>query len=422
MKAKLLSKALVLVAVFGLAACSKPGEEKLPATSISAAIDWDDGSGSPTLDGTVIRLADVIIGATYSENCFSVQKVDGNQVYAIEVITTESIEGVYDVKDIVDVVGTVSSTDGRPQVIDAKLTWGTGGEEACKGKGALNYYADFTRPGWDYNINRSWSGRWTESTWQIASVPTIVEGEATTFHVTFPGENLDVDDIENYCIMDVHVPALNAEQAATVSEWASQFEVGDGVYLFAQVYFKDYVCLMLPYTSFRFQGTNAEVEITNVFETFAGAEAAVNTIINVDLPSFASDAVYSWVTDTTSYTTELEDGTEVPLAIVSANTKDAETALYDIIDANLETGYAGVKYEAEGWYLVDIGAVDEAGTIGYLFLNGTLNEVVDETTGEPGYELVDSTCQILVYPSSETAIVMEIIPLTVDVVVAGDAE
>ena len=180
--------------------------------------------------------------------------------------------------------------------------------------------------------------------------------------------------------------------------------------------------MILPITSFQFEGTNLAKEITGVYSTFGEAELGINEKVNGNLPSFASTSVYSWVVDTESYTDELETGEEVPVVMVSANTKDVETALYDIIDADLESGYAGVKYEAEGWYLVQIGAVDNDGTIGYLFANGQLqeSEETDPESGEPLLELVDTTCTILVYPSA-TAVILQIEVTTTDVVITPAA-
>lgn len=446
MKAKLLSKSLLFLALFALVGCGKPGpssepeseestestesvESTLPVTAVSTAISWDDSSSAPTLDGQVVRLLDVIVCATYSNTRLCVQQVEGNQVIAIEVITAEDYTATFDVKDVLEVIGTISSENGRPQLINATLAWGTGGQEACDGTGPLNYYADFTRPSWDYNIKRSWAGRWTESTWQIATVPNVVAGQETVFHVAFPGENLDVTDEYNYSYLDVIIPALTEEQATEVNEWAAELEVGCGVYLFSQVWFKDYICIMLPFTSFRFDGTNPVVELTGIYDNFADVETAIQDTITLDLPSIESDLVFSWVLDATSYTTELvEDDptTEVPVIIVTANVKvtDCETALNDILGVVVDgegNGYIQA-HEAEGWYCVEAGQL-QSGEIAYVFVNGTLQETEDSTEEEPSYEVVDSTAQMMVYASlAENAIYMEIVPLTQDIIVVPEEE
>lgn len=441
MKAKLLSKSLVLLAVFALVGCGKPAgdsesvestpseeESTVLPTAVSTAISWDDASGAPTLDGQFIRLQDVTINATYSNTRLCVQQVEGNQVIAIEVVTAADYTATFDVKDTIDVYGTVSSEDGRPQIINAELQWGTGGQEACDGTGPINYYADFTRGAWDYNIKRSWAGRYTESTWQVATVPTVVPGEETVFYVAFPGEDLDVTDVENYSYLDVIIPALNEEQAAVVSEWASTLEVGCGVYLFSQVWFRDYICIMLPYTSFRFSGTNAVVELTGIFDNFADVEEAIQDTITLDLPTITSEHPFSWVLDATSYTTEIEEGnpeTEVPVIIVTANVKVAncEAALFDILgveyDEDTQTSYIGA-HEAEGWYCVESGQLS-SGEVAYVFVNGDLQETAESTPEAPKYEVVNTTAQMMVYASlSENAIFMEIVPLTLDIVVVPE--
>ena len=443
MKAKLLSKSLLFLAMFALVGCGRPqnptsepseptgsettetpSESETPTATdmtVSGVIAWDGDSNSPTFDGQLVRLVDVVVNAKYSDTRLCVQKVEGETLKAIEIVTAEAT--TFDAKDIVTVTGTVSSEDGRPQIVDATIEWGTGGEAACKASGPINYYQELTRAQWDYNISRSWSGVYLEITWQVATVPTIVPGQETVFYVAYPGENLDVTDEENYSYIDVIIPALTEAQAEVVGEWAETLEVGCGVFLFAQAYFRNYVSLILPYTSFRFNGTNEVVELTNVFATFEELELA-QTVLDLDMPSFASEFVFSWTYSVYENYEIEETGEQAPLLLVTANVKtaDVENALADIIDYDPVTQYAGLKYEAEGWYLVYAGAVDEEGTIGYAFANGTLVET--EEDGETVYDLVDSTAQILVYPGLST-VNFEISPLTTDIVgkeEGGDTE
>ena len=379
MNTKLFSKvSTILASVLVLAACGPTGqpsesESSAPTyatTQISAATAWDYDSQSPVLDGQLVRFEDAVITAQYGASNISVAQynvISDSEVdiYAIEVLLAEELTG-FDVKDIVTVCGTITSTDGRVQLSDATIEWGTDGQEACKGAGSLWYSGinDGSGRAWWDTVVRTDACQWFEFQAQFASVPTFTAGQATVFYIVFPGENAELDFETNWSLIDVHVPALTEEQATTLNTWAEQFEVGDYVKLFAQVWFKSYSCLMLPYTSFRFSGTNEPTEVKGLFPTWEAAAEELNTLYNVEFPTLTNPHIISWVVNLSAY---VPQDTLLPWSIVTANATNGEEAFLAYFGE--DTTY---DFSEEGWVVSPIYQDPDTSTI---FVDLMLNPV-----------------------------------------------
>jgi hypothetical protein len=385
MKAKLFKTlatgtlALVL-GVAGLTSCTNPGPEARLA-SISELTAWDTETRAPVCFGEFVQIKDVVITAQYGEWEYSVQNwpaTNTESLTPIEVHFTPTEDWAFDVKDVVTITGTVDSYLGHAILKDATAVWGTAGQEACDGAGPLYYYQNFNRGQWDYNVNRQWSGVYIETTLQFASIPTLEVGVESQIQFVFPGEDLDLTNEDNYFSIDVIVPALTETQFAVVNEWLSNYQIGDGVYLFFQVYFHGYLGGILPYTSFRLNGTNQPKFLEGVYEEWGTINTADTAAFHVGdtfttvWPSLESEAAYSYVV-TEGYE---DDETGLPVVITTIYTYDTEAVILDIAEA-VEAVTVNEDTHAAGWALVEINEENAAYVFAYL--------TWEEVEGEEGW-------------------------------------
>ena len=368
LKSLAISSIALVLGVSSLTSCTKPQGPVARTALISEAIAWDSETKAPACNGELLTLKDVVITAQYGANEFSVQNIPASNtdtLYSIEVHFKDGAASTFDVKDIITVTGTVSSYLGHAILADATATWGTEGEEACKGKGGVYYYQDFTRGQWDYNMNRQWSGIYVELNLQFAEIPTLTENTQSEIKFVFPGEDLDLTNENNFFSIDVIVPALSGEHYTKVNTWLSNFEVGDGVRLFFQVYFRNYVGGILPYTSFRFNGTNAPAFLDGVYTAWGNtstphtAAYRVSDSFTTNWPSFESSLAYSYVV-TEGFE---DDETGLPVIVVTAYTYQTIDVMNEILATIDSTTTFNETTKASGWAIVD--ATETAFAVGY---------------------------------------------------------
>ena len=426
MKAKLFSTiSLIIASAAILASCtptntpSDSSSEDTPeaeVVSISQVTGWDYESSTPVLEGQLVRIEDAVVTSTYSATSISVAQYVQNSdtdvdISAVEVVLAEENDGTYDIKDIVTIEGTVTSTNGRPQIVDATIQWGAAGQETCDyhqneqgewvGGGSLWYSGinSGMERSWFDKVTRTDSSKWYEFDVQFVTVPTVTAGQETHYWIVFPGENTDLTDENNYSPIDVTIPALTEAQATVVNEWASQFEAGDFFSFFGQVWFNNYASLIQPYASWRFNGTNLPVEIAGLYTSWDDAAADLNTVYSATFPNFDFSSVFSWRVSHLTGT----DGN--PFAYVVANVTDGETSfLTDFFHVNeAGTGIELDTYESQGWYYA--GLFQDSST-GAIFVDLYNDELTDETSSSTATTLVEisystSTVELYIIALSE---------------------
>ena len=426
MKAKLFSTiSLIIASAAILASCtptntpSDSSSEDTPeaeVVSISQVTGWDYESSTPVLEGQLVRIEDAVVTSTYSATSISVAQYVQNSdtdvdISAVEVVLAEENDGTYDIKDIVTIEGTVTSTNGRPQIVDATIQWGAAGQETCDyhqneqgewvGGGSLWYSGinSGMERSWFDTVTRADSSKWYEFDVQFVTVPTVTAGQEAHYWIVFPGENTDLTDENNYSPIDVTIPALTEAQATVVNEWASQFEAGDFFSFFGQVWFNNYASLIQPYASWRFNGTNLPVEIAGLYTSWDDAAADLNTVYSATFPNFDFSSVFSWRVSHLTGT----DGN--PFAYVVANVTDGETSfLTDFFHVNeAGTGIELDTYESQGWYYAGLFQDSNTNTI---FVDLYNDELTDETSSSTATTLVEisystSTVELYVVALSE---------------------
>ena len=140
----------------------------------------------------------------------------------------------------VDLQGKLVNVDGRPVLKEASLKINAEAQydeetgERIDGDGAFSagYWGPdvFVREYYDEYMGRDMSGTLIEGIFQLASKPgEITAGSPDSFYVVFPGEDLDVEDVENYSLIQVDIPSLDEDMATKANQIFANYEVGDFV-------------------------------------------------------------------------------------------------------------------------------------------------------------------------------------------------
>lgn len=431
MKTKLFSKiSLILATAVILGACTpnKPSESEGPQAekvNVSAATGWDFESNAPVLDGQLVRFEDVVVTATYSPTWISVAQYEGSTaddivMYGIEVLLAEANDGTYDLKDVVTLEGVISSTNGRPQLTDASITWGTAGQEVCEynkdveGTGGELWYSTIyegRERSWFTDAGRADSSLWYELTVQMASVPSFTAGQQTSFFVVFPGENDDLTDEENYSPIQVNVPALTETQAATLNTWAEDFQVGDFLKLFAQVWFDSYAQFILPYDAFRFSATNEKTTVEGLYTDYSDVEQELFDKYTFIAPWFGTESAFSYrVSHGVASTNNL------PYTSVTMNVTNGEETVVELF-FNDEGNELTTEYEEYGWFIAGLFR-DSSSDVLFIDMYNNAPATVTETGVEPS----EQSTALIEISWTETTVDLFFLALTADAVKGGAAE
>ncbi len=161
----------------------------------------------------------------------------------------------------VDVTGKLVNVNGRPvlqegavETIHAEAQYDADGNRVDNdGAFSAGLWAKsgMKRSTWDTYFDRGNSGALLAGIFQIASVPSAaVAGDAASeFYVTFPGENLDVNDEDNDSLIPVTFPkGLNEAAVTAANAFLEGKKAGDFMDVYALSYYdseKGGTCLML---------------------------------------------------------------------------------------------------------------------------------------------------------------------------------
>ncbi len=227
------SLAVSVLAVVALAGCttnadsssvdvtSTSTETGPTVTTISDVLVWDSDNNQPDAIGAYVTFQNVTVIGNLEESVY-VMQVD-SAIYSIQVFI-EGYDNSYTVGNEINVTGTIGTVEGRIVLLDAVA------ELVDEGDFSFYYYATY-RSYFDSLVSRTLSGTVLGVTLQLAEdVGILTYGESKTFYVTFPGEDTDTDNVYNYFLMPVYVPAtLTRTEVLTFNQYFASLQAGDAI-------------------------------------------------------------------------------------------------------------------------------------------------------------------------------------------------
>ena len=235
--------------VFSLAACNPNGNNVPPEepTERTLAEIFSIADGKYECEGELVKVESqcvygwfgntYVIGAPYVEGG-DIRNLKGFEAELKEVPNWQGeTKGRY---ANVNVIGRVADVNGRPVLQDAEIEinaearYDENGERIDDdGAYSAGYWGTslFTRGYYDEYMGKNMSGTLMEAYFQLASVPEEVSASAgSEFYVAFPGENLDLEDLDNNSLIYVSIPAgLNEAAVSAINSFFGEAQVGDVV-------------------------------------------------------------------------------------------------------------------------------------------------------------------------------------------------
>lgn len=303
----------------------------------------------------------------------SITTLRGLEIHSNEVVAFEHGSGW---AALFDVEGTLTDVNGRAVIDDAVVTVtseriynesGTG----YTGGGSVYYWPAvyMNRGNWDQYLGRVMSGAMLEGVFQIASMPEeITQEQGTSFEVVFPGENLDVEDLDNYSLIEVQVPdGMSAAGVKAFNEYFAEKEVGQFFTYFGsgQYDLVENIGYGLVIDSFGAQFLEDPEEEPEIFATWADVAAAAGQYFNDPLPELGDDRVFSYTYEFGGAATDviledyvfLTDKENANCVTINYNYKPADAdEIVDDFVAKLETlGWEEQTGDLQGIFLLSEG-------------------------------------------------------------------
>lgn len=308
-----LIKILALSAItITLGACGKKKNSEVAALDVTIQEALELSGADWKLAGQKIRVSNLALSSKY-----------GNHIFGAYVPASNTEELAYleaEVKDLpsfpesgdgygadITLEGVLTDVNGRPVLKDAVCTVNSERQnrKASEGHGLpIYYYQSFTRGQFDYNLNRTTSGYLIgETTFQLADVPELPSGSIDSelvFYVAFPGENLDLEDLDNISPIPVVIPAgLGDASTSAVKKFFDGKKAGDFIYFDTYVCYYDtrYGGISLLVEDFWGKGIAAPKKAPEVYNTAAEFKAAYDPkFAQPIIPElFNDEVVFSYV-------------------------------------------------------------------------------------------------------------------------------
>ncbi len=197
----------------------------------------------------------------------------------------------------VDVTGKLVNVNGRPvlqegavETIHAEAQYDADGNRVDNdGAFSAGLWGSLTRGAYNSYFDRGNSGALLRGTFQIASLPSgAVAGDAASeFYVTFPGENLDVNDEDNDSLIPVTFPkGLNEAAVTAANKFLEGKKVGDFIYAYAISYYdseKGGSCFMLENWWTKYAAAATADQIPDIFASWAEVSKEIETYYDSDV-------------------------------------------------------------------------------------------------------------------------------------------
>ena len=259
MKRKLVKILALGGIVFALTACPGPAPEPTPVPpdpptppeevlEVSLAELFEMDGTEWALDGKLVKVQELALQGKYGNTLIgggslgtTINTLIGLEVNVNELPTFEKGSGwgcnFTATGRVADVNGRLVLNDADVEVVSEREYNAAG--TSYTGGLPIHYCPEeyLDRSLWNNDMLKQMSGAYFPGYFQVASLPEeAAVDSATSFEVVFPGEDLDVEDLENESLITVQVPAgLSATAVERFNDWffaeGNEIEVGDFVHV-----------------------------------------------------------------------------------------------------------------------------------------------------------------------------------------------
>ena len=223
----------------------------------------------------------------------------------------------------VDVKGRFANVNGRPVLqegeieinAEAQYDPDTGDRIDDDGAYSAGYWGPklFVRDYYDEYMTRKMNGTLIEGIFQIASKPGEVSASSeASFEVVFPGENLDVEDLDNYSLINVTIPAgLDEEMVTKANTFFSSVNAGDFIDMMAITRWdtsKGGMGLLFENWWGKYAKKAAGADIPEIYSTWAEVQSTIEPLYNAPVADLSGadendplNAPFSYLIDDSMY-------------------------------------------------------------------------------------------------------------------------
>lgn len=304
--------------------------------------------------------------------------------------------------------GRLADVGGRAVLEDAVVTVVSERESDGQGSytGGLPVYqwpaVYMNRANFDQYMGRKLSGIYLNGLFQIASMPEEVTPEqGTDFYVVFPGENLDTEDLDNYSLINVHVPEGLAQNSADAfnaffaEKSVADFLIFDGCGQYDMEQNLGYGLVVDNWAARFFEDPT---DVPEIYNSWADIAAATQQYFADPLPELGDDRVFSYTYEYSGKATDaikeayvfLTDKENSSAVSYTFNYKpaDAEDIVNDFVEKLETLGYVEGTGDSEGIFTLTVeeNVVAELIIMGASESNLNFYLLATAPAGEPGEE------------------------------------
>ena len=412
MKKNLLKILAIGAIAVSMGACSS---EKPQTVNITELLTINSTTKGWELEGKLVKIENLVCQGKYGNTIIGGSSV-GNTIVdlrGVEIQTkkapTFTIGSGYGAD--ITAVGRVVDVNGRLTLQKATVTVNSerdydnppaDGSAKYSGGLPMSYCpADYlSRSLWDGYFGRTFSGALYEGTFQLATVPgTLSATAATSFQVVFPGENIDVEDEENYSLIKVNVPNEVSDNAIeSFNTFFADKKAGDFVTLCGLLQYDSEANLGMGYVLENYwqqAGLEEPASAPDILYDWDEVEAAAYGFVTPTLPELSSatatdaiNAPFSYTFDTGYYDKDPSSLFSDPSSIlIFEDTSDM--ALVEVV-ANLKPSAAEDYLTAVQAKLAELDYELLAGSVADGAMLFGLGDALDNPVAELIVELSDS--------------------------------
>ena len=415
---KNLVKILALSSIaLAIGACdgNKKPQEQVSELTVAEAFDLND-DGTFLNEGKLVKFDSICVYGSYGNTYVcGVPYVEGADIrnlkgFEVELDAKPNWQGETKGRYAnVDVSGRLVNVNGRPVIQEASIEINAearydedGNRDENDGAYSAGYWGPnlFVRDYFDEYMTRKMNGTLVEGIFQIASKPGELSASSeASFQVVFPGENLDVEDLDNQSLINVTIPAgLDEEMVTKANTFFSGVNAGDFVDLMGITRWdtsKGGMGLLFENWWGKYAKKATDDQIPEILSSWAEVSEKIAPLYNqavVDLSGADDDDAlnnpFSYIIDDSMYEDNPRDYWTDAYKDVLVVVSDPEACGTVKITANLKAADAEAYYDAIFAKLEELGFVSSTVESGIYVFSRTESEQVVEEVLLMAYETV----------------------------------